>query len=47
MTDIIIISVLAFIAIVSPLLSIYMRRQRFNAPDEEHANTILGFFSPT
>ena len=37
MTDIIIISVLAFIAIVSPLLSIYMRRQRFNAPDEEHA----------
>ena len=36
MTNIIIISLLALIAIVSPLLSVYMRRQRFNTPDEEH-----------
>lgn len=31
---IIIISLLAVIAIIAPLLSVYMRRQRFNAPDD-------------
>ncbi|RRD00867.1 glycosyltransferase [Prevotella sp. OH937_COT-195] len=35
MLNTIIISILAIVAIISPLLSIYMRRQRFDTPDVE------------